>query len=179
MRRGPKPSPRANAHKGSQLDALPRCPAHLNATARREWRRLAGPLYDAGILTVADRAALAAYCQAYARWVEAEEYLRKTPPLIKTPSGYVQQSPWLSIANKQLEIVGRYMAELGLSPAARTRLDLGLGAAQTPITRIEFVAVGKDSDGNIVERPLYDATRQVEESIEHSKTITYELDKRL
>ena len=32
-----------------------------------------------------DRAALAAYCQAWGRWVEAEERLRETPPLVKTP----------------------------------------------------------------------------------------------
>jgi P27 family predicted phage terminase small subunit len=75
-----------------------------------------------GVLTVADRAALAAYCQAWARWVEAEEKLKETPMLMKTPSGYVQQSPWLSIANKQMELMCRYMSELGLTPVARTRL---------------------------------------------------------
>ena len=71
------------------------------------------------MLTTFDRAALAAYCQAYGRWVEAEERLRETPPLVKTPSGYVQQSPWLGIVNKQLELMGRYMVELGMTPAAR------------------------------------------------------------
>ena len=49
-----------------------------------------------GVLTPIDRAALAAYCQAYGRWVEAEEKLEETPALFKTPSGYVQQSPWLA-----------------------------------------------------------------------------------
>ena len=75
-----------------------------------------------GVLTVIDRAALAAYCQAWGRWVEAEEKLRETPTLFKTPSGHVQQSPWLGIANKQLELMGRYMVELGLTPAARSRV---------------------------------------------------------
>ena len=71
--RGRKPKPR----RGSMLakDALPRCPPHLSAVARKEWRRLATPLYAAGILTLADRAAFAAYCQAWARWVEAEAQL--------------------------------------------------------------------------------------------------------
>ena len=71
------------------------------------------------MLTTFDRAALAAYCQAYGRWVEAEERLRETPLLVQDPSGYVQQSPWLGIVNKQLELMGRYMVELGLTPAAR------------------------------------------------------------
>ena len=39
-----------------------------------------------------------------------------------TPSGYVQQSPWLAIANKQLELMGRYMTELGMTPASRSRV---------------------------------------------------------
>ena len=101
---------------------LPRCPAHLNPPAAAEWRRLAKALQRAGVLTTFDRAALAAYCQAWGRWVEAEERLRETPPLVKTPSGYVQQSPWLTIVHKQLEIMGRYMVELGLTPAARSRV---------------------------------------------------------
>ena len=75
-----------------------------------------------GVLTSIDRAALAAYCQAYGRWVEAEEKLKESPALYKTASGYVQQSPWLTIANKQLELMGRYMTELGMTPAARSRV---------------------------------------------------------
>ncbi len=119
MRRGPKPRP--TAAPGLRAGGLPRCPDHLDPVARREWRRLARPLFDAGILTVADRAALAAYCQAYALWAEAVAKLRETPKLIKAPSGYVQQSPWLSIANRQVEIMGRYMAESPSRSARRSR----------------------------------------------------------
>jgi len=62
-----------------------------------------------GALTTVDRVALAVYCQAYVRWVEAEaeEKLKETPVMLKTPSGYVQQSPRLSVSNKQLELMGR------------------------------------------------------------------------
>jgi P27 family predicted phage terminase small subunit len=118
---------------------LPRCPAHLNPPAAAEWRRIARALHDAGVLTTFDRAALAAYCQAWGRWVEAEERLRETPPLVKTPSGYIQQSPWLLIANKQLELMGRYMVELGLTPAARSRVSVTLALVPptpAPVTMI-------------------------------------------
>jgi len=74
---------------------LPHCPPHLSEAAQEEWHRLAGTLHDMGVLTTVDRAALAAYCQAYGRWAEAEEKLKETPVMLKTPSGYVQQSPWL------------------------------------------------------------------------------------
>ena len=112
----------------SRLERLPPCPDHLNPPAAAEWRRVAKALQQAGMLTIFDRAALAAYCQAYGRWVEAEERLRETPVLFKTPAGYVQQSPWLGIVNKQLELMGRYMVELGMTPASRTRV-----AASAPL----------------------------------------------
>jgi len=100
----------------------PTCPAHLNPTAKAEWKRLASGLFARGILTEGDRGMLAAYCQAYGRWVEAERKLAETPTLIKLPSGYIQQSPWLAISNKQLELIAKYASELGLSPVSRGRV---------------------------------------------------------
>ncbi|PWJ13812.1 phage terminase small subunit P27 family [Jannaschia seohaensis] len=101
---------------------LPECPDHLSDEGKKEWDRLAQILNDMGVLTEVDRAAMSAYCQAYGRWVEAETKLRETPLLLKTPAGYVQQSPWLSISNKQIEIMTKLMPELGLTPSSRSRL---------------------------------------------------------
>ncbi|MFO7921485.1 MAG: phage terminase small subunit P27 family [Nioella sp.] len=154
MSRGRKPTPQAGTLARTRLAALPRCPRHLSSVAQKEWRRLATPLHEAGLLTLADRAALAAYCQAYARWVEAEEHLSRTPTLIKAPSGYVQQSPWLTVANKQMEIMGRYMTELGLTAVARTRLDMPGASGHDPITKIELVTIFVDEDGERQERPI-------------------------
>ncbi len=42
--------------------------------------------------------------------------------MLRTPNGHVQQSPWLTVANKQMELMARYMSELGLTPSARTKL---------------------------------------------------------
>ena len=142
MRQGRKPKPSALSRRGREAtepvppDALPRCPPHLDAVARKEWRRLAKPLYDMGVLTVADRAAFAAYCQAYSRWAEAERKLAETPMLIKAPSGYPQQSPWLSIANRQMELMARFAVEMGLTPSARTRVAVADREDQSPT--IEF-----------------------------------------
>lgn len=126
-------------------DGMPDCPDHLNEVAQIEWDRIARSLYDMGVLTLVDRAALAAYCQAYGRWVEAEEKLRTTPTLLKTPSGYVQQSPWLGIANKQMELMGRYMSELGITPASRSRV-VNLLPEPAPETFV-FKVIYEDRDG--------------------------------
>ena len=50
-----------------------------------------------GILTEIDMAAFAGYCQAYARWKEAEEFISQHGTIVKTPSGYWQQVPQVSI----------------------------------------------------------------------------------
>jgi P27 family predicted phage terminase small subunit len=119
-------------------EGVPDCPEHLSEEARAEWHRLVETLVSMGVITVVDRAVLAAYCQAYGRWVEAEEKLKETPLLIKTPSGYVQQSPWLGIANRQMELMGRYMAEIGLTPASRSRIAVATGPAVPEPLKIVF-----------------------------------------
>lgn len=64
----------------------PRCPAWLEDEAKKEWKRMAKQLEHLGILTEIDMAAFAGYCQAYARWKEAEEFItqhhRKDPERI-------------------------------------------------------------------------------------------------
>lgn len=119
-------------------EGTPDCPEHLGDEARAEWHRLVETLVSMGVITIVDRAVLAAYCQAYGRWVEAEEKLRETPLLFKTPSGYVQQSPWLNIANRQMELMGRYMAEIGLTPASRSRIAVASGPAAPEPLKIVF-----------------------------------------
>ncbi|WP_394892233.1 phage terminase small subunit P27 family [Mesorhizobium sp. AaZ16] len=101
-------------------------------TAKTEWKRLAHHLHGLGIISELDRAALAAYCQAYGRWVEAERKLKETPALLRTPAGYVQPSPWLAISNKNVELMHKFMSELGLSPVSRSRVATTHHTGQSP-----------------------------------------------
>ena len=121
-----------NGREPKPPGSLPSCPAHLSPTAKTEWKRLARSLNRIGMLTEIDRAAMAAYCQAYGRWVEAERKLAATPALLKTPAGYVQASPWIGIANKQLELMARFMGELGLTPSSRSRLAIQVPTGPKP-----------------------------------------------
>lgn len=52
--------------------------------------------------------------------------------LLKLPSGYVQQNPWLTIANKQLELMHKYLSEFGLSPVSRSRVSVASGVRAKP-----------------------------------------------
>lgn len=103
--------------------SVPECPVELGPVARKEWDRMTGELGPLRILTNLDRAALAAYCGAYAMWAEATEAIQKYGSMVKSPSGYPVQSPYVSIANRQTEIMMRIASEFGLTPASRSRIS--------------------------------------------------------
>lgn len=117
---------RLNKDEPKPQHKKPSCPKHLVGEARREWNRMAKQLFDLGLLTEVDRAALAGYCQAWARWVQAEEEMRKpTFQMIKeTDSGYPVVSPWMGIANQAMKQMLRFLTEFGMTPAARSRVTV-------------------------------------------------------
>jgi P27 family predicted phage terminase small subunit len=110
---------------------IPECPSELGPVARREWDRLAGDLVALRMLTNLDRAALAAYCGAYALWAEATEAIQKYGTMVKSPSGYPMQSPYVSVANRQAEIMMRIASEFGFTPASRSRISTPLEAERS------------------------------------------------
>lgn len=101
---------------------VPECPPELNDAAKREWNRLVNELAKLRLLTNLDRAALASYCAAYALWAEAVEAIQKYGAMVKSPNGYPVQSPYVSIANRQTEIMLRIASEFGFTPASRGRI---------------------------------------------------------
>ena len=133
--RGRKPTPTAikelegnpgkrplNKSEPKSTRKAPACPKWLEPEAKKEWRRLAKQMEQLGILTEVDMAAFAGYCQAYARWKEAEEFITQHGTIVKTPSGYWQQVPQVSIAQTYLKIMNRFAEQFGLTPSSRSRI---------------------------------------------------------
>jgi P27 family predicted phage terminase small subunit len=116
---GKRPLP---ANEPKPKPVAPKCPSWLDKEAKREWRRVVPELSRLGLLTVVDGTALAAYCQAYSKWVEAEKFMQKHGMIFKTPSGYIQQVPQVAIAQKYLLIVRDFCREFGLTPSSRSRM---------------------------------------------------------
>ena len=111
-----------NKHEPRPECVIPECPSELGPVAQREWDRLVGELARLRMLTNLDRAALAAYCSAYALWAEATEAIQKFGTMVKSPSGFPIQSPYVSVANRQAEIMMRIASEFGFTPASRSRI---------------------------------------------------------
>ena len=83
---------------------IPDCPEFLDAQAKAEWERTSQVLAGMGLLTLADRSALAAYCVAYSRWVQAEQQVARFGTIVKSPEkGFPMKSPYLTVADQALE----------------------------------------------------------------------------
>lgn len=136
--------------------AIPRCPDILGPEAKAEWRRIAPHLQRLGLISHIDRAALTAYCHAWGEYVWAQQRIAainagngddvdadKTGMrgrVWKTPSGYAQISVPMQIANRALEQMAKFLAEFGMSPAARSRVTAS--DPQLPLTGMEKPAEG-------------------------------------
>lgn len=121
---------------------LPDCPDWLEDEAKAEWERLAVPLYNLGLLTELDMAAFASYCQAYARWKEAEEFISQHGSIVKTKTGYWQQVPQVSIARANQAMMLKAAAEFGLTPSARSRIIAGNTKAEDAVDDMEALLGG-------------------------------------
>ena len=94
-----------------------RHPPELGPVARQECDRIVVELTQLGLLRSFDRGPLAAYCTAYALWIDAMEMVQKHGAMIKSPNGFPIQSPYLPHLNKQAEIMTRIVSEFGLTPS--------------------------------------------------------------
>jgi P27 family predicted phage terminase small subunit len=74
------------------------------------------------VLTEADYITLGTLCQTYSRLIAAQEALSKSSLLVKTGSGYIQQSPLIGIISTSTQQLVTLCREFGLSPAARVRI---------------------------------------------------------
>ncbi len=118
----PTPATKRGTRKAKLRDRF-KCPPELGAVAQKEWDRIFAELTrDADLLQAVDQAMLAVYCAAYAEWLEATEALHKYGTVMKSPTGYPIQSPYVSIANQKAQMMLAVAKEFGFTPASRGRL---------------------------------------------------------
>jgi len=109
---------------------IPPPPDCLSAEAKAEWEYISGRLYAVGCLTEVDRGALAAYCQAYGRWVQAERALNECAKHDTASNGLLvdigkeqyRRNPLVAIANDAMAALVKYSVEFGMTPSARSRI---------------------------------------------------------
>jgi P27 family predicted phage terminase small subunit len=104
---------------------IPECPNHLDEEAKKEWKRISSELVRLNLLTVVDRAALAAYCASWSRWIDADSNVQKFGSVIKSPkSGFPIANPYVGISNRSLTLMHKFLVEFGLTPASRSKIEV-------------------------------------------------------
>lgn len=105
--------------------AMPGIPDWLDEEARAEWRRVAPMLEELGVLTEADRMALAAYCAAASLAIHATRQYRLEGLMPKPQRGskMTRVHPLVKVAQEARAQALRIGVEFGLTPAARTRVS--------------------------------------------------------
>jgi len=120
----------------------PTCPSHLSNTARTEWRRIVPELERLGLLTMIDRSAFAGYCQAWARWRQCEESLKRTDVTYESPrhdrqgqivGNMVRPYPEVAIARQMMGEICAFCTEFGLTPSSRGRINIPGHSEEDPM----------------------------------------------
>jgi P27 family predicted phage terminase small subunit len=93
------------------------------------WGELIKVLGETGVLTMADKNAIAMYCEAYSDWRQAKETIAETGAvLIDDETGRAYKSPYRVILNEAVAQMQSLGASLGLDPSSRSRLKINAGA---------------------------------------------------
>jgi len=79
------------------------------------------------------RGPVAAYCVAWSRWVKAELAILRTGEVVKAPSGFPIQNPWLAISNRAQMQMQSLAAEFGMSASSKSRITASKPVAQSAL----------------------------------------------
>lgn len=99
-------------------------PEWLTGLAEEKWHELAPKLAGTRVLTAVDLHNLEMFCQAYARWREAEDNIADKGVIVETPFG-PKKNPACTIVNECARQIATFGALLGLDPSSRSRLGGG------------------------------------------------------
>lgn len=132
-RRGPRPTPTAilklrgsrRAGRPGAVEAppsRPRRPSTLSPGAAVAWNRLVPELDRLGVIAQVDGTALVLLCETIALWEHATAEMNRIGLVIKA-DGHMRRNPYLLIASRAGDQVVKLLAEFGLTPSSRSRVQ--------------------------------------------------------
>lgn len=108
-----------------------------DAVARAEWERTIVPAIEIGLVTVADRVMAIGHCVLFAQWRAEREMAASVPPVVPVGRNhYLVPHPARVAANRTLQLLRAIDAELGFTPASRSRVTAD-PRARRQSTRVE------------------------------------------
>jgi P27 family predicted phage terminase small subunit len=120
-----------NKSEPKPQSGAPEAPGYLTPAALEEWNRIVPQLMAIDVLTKVDGTALASYCMAFARWLQAEESITKHGIVTETPVldkegellGYsLKKNPACTASMACQKEMRALIGLFGLSPSDRSRI---------------------------------------------------------
>ncbi len=120
---GKRPINNKEPQINSNLRDLPP-PSEMSPKSKKIWKFILNEMPPTLFKTV-DLGELRSYCIAYDLYTEAYKQVKKQGLIVKSPvKGEPMQNPYLSILNRQADIMQKHASNLGLTPTARTKLQV-------------------------------------------------------
>lgn len=113
-----------NQNEPQPKKGIKKCPKWIEDYAKEIYEELSQELNEIGVLTTIDQSALVALAIQLANQRYAWEQIGKVGYIVKTPSGYVQTNPFVGLLNHSTKLARGLMQEFGMTPAARTRIQV-------------------------------------------------------
>lgn len=113
------------------LKGVPKPPAEVPVAMVDEWQTVAADMVQRKILTGAMSGILSTYIIALWTVRECQKAMAEHGPMVKTAHGMMKPNPAHGMMAKAMDTVARLSAELGLTPAARSKQ--GFGGKEKPM----------------------------------------------
>ncbi len=159
-RRGPAPKPTVlkilsgnaghrplNFREPRPPESSGKRPAWLKGLARNAWDTMHAVLCEMRVMSAADELALSMLCETYAEWRAAREVIARKHTTYEstTKSGdrIIRARPEVAIAADASRRIRSLLLEFGLSPAARSRIQVAPNYRDDSLEK--FLKRGKDA----------------------------------
>lgn len=106
--------------------------SHIPAEMHAEWLAVVADLKGRGMLTEAMLGSVDAYVMAQFNMRKAQQAIEIHGALIDGGKGILKQNPAISLLGKSQSAILRLAAELGLTPASRSRGKMRAGGEKDP-----------------------------------------------
>jgi len=106
---------------------VPRPPIKLGKIARKQWKYIVPKLKELGVIAEIDGAALAAYCQTFAQWVELEDVMDRDSQLDPDDDNKLSLGERLSVGRALMQVrkqIRMMLGEFGMTPASRGKVSV-------------------------------------------------------
>jgi P27 family predicted phage terminase small subunit len=122
--RGTDRADRANPAEPKPGRARPSAPDHMSDRGREAWGYVVGVLDRMGVLTEADALAVELLCEARADWLSArDQIIAGGGETYTTDAGLIKAHPAVAMRNDAARRMQSLLAEFGLSPASRSKVN--------------------------------------------------------